>query len=219
MKIPSSFISEEIFILKQFNNMQESQISNFIDNLEQQIQTTATNQWLYTNDGNMELDIVPVEHIEGLTDSDYNIREIVTTFMPTYQRQAMLLTLWGAFEHEIEKAYLHVSERKFLPKQKKSKKKVSKFKHIVNSFYHLNLPATPSNDYREAINTLDNEVRIIRNIWAHNNGYDTKNNIPSSTQGIVKINNLISIDYTYITKVTDLMIAISNELNASILIK
>ncbi|PSU99742.1 hypothetical protein [Photobacterium kishitanii] len=119
MKIPSSFISEEIFILKQFNNMQESQISNFIDNLEQQIQTTATNQWLYTNDGNMELDIVPVEHIEGLTDSDYNIREIVTTFMPTYQRQAMLLTLWGAFEHEIEKAYLHVSERKFLPKQKK----------------------------------------------------------------------------------------------------
>ncbi|QYK07596.1 hypothetical protein [Shewanella mangrovisoli] len=215
MKILPSFISEELYIIRAFNNKQESQISEFIDDIEQHIEVTEVEQWFQFSADDKEISIKQIEHIEGITEEEYDLREMFTEIMPIYQRQAMLLTLWAAFEFEMEKMYIHVSGQESLPK-KKSKKNISKLRHMVNCFSKIGIPSAPTKDFLSSVNTLDEEVRVIRNAWAHDGGKDLKNKIAKGSFGVEVKYSQIVISKEYIQSVISLMHIVSQELNKSV---
>lgn len=215
MKILPSFISDELYIIRAFNNKQEAQISDFIDNIEQHIEVTEVERWFQISPDDAEVGIDQIEHIAGISEEEYDIREMFTEIMPIYQRQAMLLTLWGSFECEMEEMFIYVSGQECLPKKNK-KEKISKLRHMVNCFSKIGIPTAATKEYESSVNTLDEEVRIIRNAWAHDGGKDPKNKIPEGTLGIVKKYSQIAISKEYIQSVVSLMHIVSQELNKSV---
>ena len=215
LKILPSFVSDELYVIRAFNDKQEAQISDFIDNIEQHIEVAEVERWFQISANEGEVGIDQIEHIAGISEEEYDIREMFTEIMPIYQRQAMLLTLWGSFESEMEKMYIYASDRESLPKKNK-KDKISKLKHMINCFSKMGIPPEPTKEYASAVKTLDDEVRLIRNAWAHDGGKDAKDKIPDGIEGIVKKYSQIVISKEYIKNVVSLMHVISQELNNSV---
>ena len=215
LKILPSYISDEIYIIRAFNDKQEAQISEFTENIEKHIEIAEVERWFQFSADDGEVGIEQIEHIAGISEEEYDIRDVFTEIMPIYQRQAMLLTLWGAFECEMEKMYLFTSKTKKLPDKKKGDKS-SKFKHMINLFKKNSIPVEPSEDFCKAINVLDNEVRFIRNAWAHNGGKFPKNKISENIPGIDEKYSQISISQEYIKIVVEMILVISKELNTSV---
>ena len=215
MKVLPSFISDELYIISAFNDKQEVQLSEFIDNIEQHIEVTEVERWFQISADGGEVGVAQIEHISGISEEEYDIREMFTEIMPIYQRQAMLLTLWGSFESEMEKMYIYASAKESLPKKNK-KDKISKLKHMINCFSKMGMPAEPTREYVSAVNTLDDEVRLIRNAWVHDGGKDPMDKIPDGIEGIVKKYSQIEISKEYIKNVVLLMHVISRELNNSV---
>lgn len=122
MNILSTFISDELFIIRAFNVMQESQITDFISNIESHVDVAEVERLVQNLSGDGVIDIVQIEQIAGISEEDYDIRELFREIMPIYQRQAMLLTLWGMFDSGMEDMYIYVSGNKCVP-QKNEKNK------------------------------------------------------------------------------------------------
>ncbi|WP_413472485.1 hypothetical protein [Shewanella baltica] len=213
MKILPSFISDELCIIRAFNDKQEAQISDFIDNIEQHIKVAEVERWGPNLSGDGDIGIDQIEHLAGISEEEYDIRELFREVMPIYQRQAMLLTLWGVLDSEIKDMYLYVSGEKCLPEKSK---KISDFKHVINCLSKIGIPPEPTKEYEFSVKTLDCEVRLIRNAWAHNSGKDPKNKIPKGIPGIGEKYSQIAISKEYINKVVSLMHALSQELNKSV---
>ncbi|MDO6467537.1 hypothetical protein Q4498_05360 [Neptunomonas phycophila] len=215
LKVLPSFISDELYVIRAFNEKQEAQISEFIDNIEQHIEVAEVEQWFQISDDAGEIGVTQIEHISGISEEEYDIREMFTEIMPIYQRQAMLLTLWGTFECEMEKMFIYASGQESLPKKNK-RDKISKFKHMITCLRKIGMPPEPTEEYSSAVKTLDNEVRLIRNTWAHDGGRDSKNKIPDGIEGILKKYSQIAISKEYIKSVVSFMHIISQELNTSV---
>ena len=97
MRIFPYFITEEIHFISAFNDKQESQIDDFNKNIEDHIEVSYVKSWHQDSSGSYEEGVDQVEFIGSISEADYDVREIFTEVMPVYQRQAMLLTLWGGF--------------------------------------------------------------------------------------------------------------------------
>ncbi len=215
LKVLQSFISDELYVIKAFNDKQETQISDFIDNIEHHIEVAEVKRWFQISADEGEVGVDQIEHIAGISEEEYDIREMFTEIMPIYQRQAMLLTLWGSFECEMEKMYIYASGQESLPNKNK-KEKISKLKHMINCFNKIGIPPEPTKEYTSAVKTLDDEVRLIRNAWAHDGGKDPKGKIPDDIAGIENKYSQIAISKEYIRSVVSLMHIISKELNDSV---
>lgn len=212
-----SFIEEIIMLLSAFNSKQEAQINEFQSTIDEHTIITEVKRWQQRYDGDeVEPYIDQIEHIGGFSDEDYNVRDLFLKVMPTYQRQAMLLTLWAAFEFEMEKMCIAVSSinnnKYTIPKKTKP---ISKFIHLISELKKQRVPSNPSVEFDRYVRTLDSEVRVIRNAWAHDGGVDIKNKLLKGIPGITTIDSQLAISKEYIDKVIELMTYISQELNSS----
>lgn len=215
-RIPN-FITEDIILLSAFFVKQEEQISEFQKNLDKHIELTEVERWTqrYAGDeGGTYID--EVEHIAGITDEDYDVRELFSEVMPTYQRQAMLLTLWSVFEYKLEKLCIAVNsleDKKY--KLSDNKGRISTLIHIINELSNAGVPEKQTEDFSELIKELNDEVRHVRNAWAHNGGVDKKGNLTKIPYGISVRGLRLIISREYIEKVIKVMSHISVTLNTS----
>ena len=88
--------------------------------------------------------------------------------------------------------------------------------HMITEFKKLRIPSDPSGEFDGAIDTLDNETRLIRNAWAHNGGKYIDNGILDGIEGIEKHYSQISISKEYTDKVIRYMNVVSLELNDTV---
>lgn len=212
-----NFITEDIVLLRAFFVKQEAQIAEFQDNLDKHIEVSEVERWTQRYAGDEgEAYVDEIEHIAGISDDDYNVRELFLEVMPAYQRQSMLLTLWGAFEYEIEKMCVAVGSLKnkeyTLPNKPKN---TSAFMHLINELIELGVPNEQTDAFNELIKSLNDEVRHVRNAWAHNGGVDKDNKLTQIPNGISVSGLRLIISREYIVKVIQLMSRLSVFLNSS----
>lgn len=100
------FVPEELNLLRAFNRKQLEFVDGFVENIDQHIETYTDEVFIQQWAGD-EGEVVKVEkqHIAGITEDEYDFKEIFTSVMPMYQRQSMLLTAWSMFENEINTFY------------------------------------------------------------------------------------------------------------------
>jgi len=208
------YISEELDIIKAFNENQESLLSDFIDNIDDHIKVHEVKKPLLTSSERIKYGSDKVEHLSGLSNDDYDIRDVFTNMMPVYQRQAMLLTLWGAFESELELLYCHKYKVEKSPRKPKGKN-ISYLKNILDSFTRKKPHFVHSCEYNSAVDRLDNEVRTIRNAWVHNGGTMTTNEFTDNINGIEIQSSRVVISKEYIICVINLMKIVSASLKLS----
>lgn len=214
LSMPIALISDELNLIRAFNQKQEQLIEEFITDINNHIGTMEGQ--IYAGDTG-ELIAVDIDHIAGVTEEEYDIRALFSENMPMYQRQSMLLTMWAMFEYELERSFLVLSTtlgaNDVLPKKPRE---ISKFRHILNQFEKLDCLLDCSEGFNRYVTVLDNEVRIIRNAWAHNGGIDTKEKIPDSVSGITKIHSQICISKEYIEHAWKMFSTVSNDVISSI---
>ncbi len=212
MLVLPNYISEELDIIKAFNENQENILSDFIDNIDDHIKIHEVKIPFLNPSEKIELGLKPVEHLAGLSNEDYNVRDIFTEMMPIYQRQAMLLTLWAAFESELKQLYCHKYEVERIPKRPQNK---SDLQNILDCFSNNNPAFNPSIEYNSAVEILNTEVRSIRNAWVHEGGADPKNELSDDIKGIEIKSSKIVISKEYIIGVIKLMQVVSAGVNSS----
>ena len=94
LNLPINLFSDELSFVRAYIEKQEQLISNFIDNIEEHVELHEVEIFVQTHaDGSGEMGLIDVEHIGGVSESAYNIRELFSSHMPMYQRQSMLITL------------------------------------------------------------------------------------------------------------------------------
>ncbi|MCE2593776.1 hypothetical protein K6Y31_02985 [Motilimonas cestriensis] len=219
-QIPTRFVSEELELLQAFHEQQEKQISDFIFNIDDHIETDWHEGWhqSYADDPG-ELIEYPVERIGAVTEHGYNIREIFTDVMPMYQRQSMLISMWALYECEFTNYYSHVASmlgrKPELPKKKKGEC-VSQFIHILNSFKRLGCLESESESFAPAVERLNGEVRHIRNAWAHNGGKLQSNDVIEGVEGITISTGQVNLSASYIENVSELISLVTSELSDSV---
>ncbi|MEZ8114234.1 hypothetical protein AB4163_21510 [Vibrio splendidus] len=218
-KIPTRFVSEELELLKTFHQQQEEQISDFITNIDQHIQTEWQEGWHQNYAGDPgELIEYPVERLGNVTEQEYNLREIFTGVMPMYQRQAMLLSMWALYECEFTAYYSHVASmlgrRATLPNQ--NGPRVSQLTHITNCFKRLGCLDIESDEFIQAVERLNGEVRLVRNAWAHNGGKLKNNDAIADVEGITLLTGQVNLSSNYINQVSELMALVTSELSDSV---
>ncbi|KZZ67581.1 hypothetical protein, partial [Oleiphilus sp. HI0128] len=213
LDMPVCLLSEELKLQRAYIQKQEQLLSSFTENIESHIETYEQEMFVQTHaEDEGEIIRVDLEHINGVTEQDYDIRSLFSQSMTMYQRQSMLLTLWAMLESELERIYLYTSEQlnkgDVLPRRPKDK---SKFLHLIEQFEKLECLTEPTQEFRESIDLLNNQVRIIRNAWAHDGGVDLKSKLPEVIDGISKKNNKINISGEYIDKAWNMMNIVSKE--------
>ncbi|MGS0695389.1 hypothetical protein [Shewanella sp. 0m-4] len=214
MIIIPSFISEELFIINAFNKKQEEQIESFTNNIEDHIEKAEIERWVQTSEPDGIADTDEIEHIAGVSEEDYDIREMFSAIMPLYQRQAMLITIWSAFECELENMYLYAAEKiNGTTRLSRKPNRDSKINHILNELKAIGIAETTSENFKSAFATLNLEVREVRNAWAHNGGKDLKNITNDGVDGLSLKYQQIAISKDYIQKVVALIRTVSSELN------
>jgi hypothetical protein len=162
-----------------------------------------------------------VEIIGNFNSLDFDIDDIYNVVIPTYQRQAMIITLWSILEFETQEAYLFAKKRSNSNKADLIRPdKTSKFKHSLNNLKSLGVCNNSSKKFNSSVKFLDQQVRFIRNAWAHNGGKinssEVHTNIKNTTDGITLTNDQLSISKKYIQKIIKEMNIFSIELNTSI---
>jgi hypothetical protein len=210
------FLTEELHVLEAFFNKQEFQIAEFTKNIEMHVEVYQVERWqAICAEDESEPYIDEIEHISGITEDSYDIRGLFLETMPIYQRQAFLLTLWGVFESELEKMCISVcstfDNAYSIPPKPKN---ISHLQHFLGELEKRGVPSNPSTEYLMSLDILSNEVRHVRNAWAHNAGRDKDNKIPENADGIVTKDPIVTIAPAYIHKVIFLMSVVAKELNA-----
>jgi hypothetical protein len=162
-----------------------------------------------------------VEIVGDFNSLDFDIDEIYEVIMPTYQRQAMIITLWSILEFGTQEAYLFASNR--LKTSKSSLKKsdtTSRFKHSLNNLKSLGICNSTTKKFNQSVKFLDQEVRFLRHAWAHNGGQvrssEVHENIKKNIDGITLKNGQLSISKEYIDRTINEITIFSDELNKSI---
>ena len=169
-------LGEELFLMRAFICQQDKQINSYILNIEEYVETAQVEKWYETSYGEGEKFIDEVKHIEGVTEEDYDFKEMFTEVMPLYQRQAMFVALWGRLECKLDDIAKHLSSIKGIKIKKKSKG-LSDFIHLISEIERLGVKITDTEECSNAVDFLNNEVREIRNAWVHNGGKVKKEKI------------------------------------------
>ncbi|EKY4197767.1 hypothetical protein QNE44_004865 [Vibrio harveyi] len=213
------FVPEELNLLRAFNRKQIEFVDGFVENIEQHIETYTDKEFVQQWAGD-EGEVVEVEkqHIAGITEDEYDFKDIFTSVMPMYQRQSMLLTAWSMFENEIHTYYsrlaLKVGAEPNLRKIKRAKHS-SDLAHVIACLQSLGVVAEPTKQFLNAFERLNNEVRLVRIDWVHNGGRAVKSEFVEHTNGLTMNCSQIDISVDYIEEVTDLMWLLSTEITES----
>ena len=109
------------------------------------------------------------------------------------------------------KKILKIGENPF-----KKQGNISQFIHVINCFKKIGCLSKSTDSFTGYIELLNNEVRIIRNIWAHDGGVDLKGKLSEPITGISIMNNQVNISSTYIKEVGDIMRYVSKEIIESV---
>lgn len=135
-----------------------------------------------------------------------------------YQRQAILISMWALYECELTNYYSHIASvlgrNTDLPK--KGRMRISQFTHIINSFKHFGCLGEESENFTQATERLNGEVRLIRNAWAHNGGKLKNNDVVDGIDGVLISTGQVSLSVNYIKLVSELMALVTNELSDSV---
>ncbi|EME0812692.1 hypothetical protein WB924_004463 [Vibrio vulnificus] len=209
------FVPEELNLLRAFNRKQLEFVDGFVENIDQHIETYTSKVFIQQWAGD-EGEVVEDEkqHIAGITEDEYDLKEIFTSVMPMYQRQSMLLTAWSMFENEIKTYYSRLACKvEALPI--KRAKNSSELAHMVSSLQAIGVVKEPSRCFMDAFNRLNNEVRFVRNDWVHNGGKPVKSTFIEHTEGLTINGSQIDISVAYIEEVTKLMWVLSTEITES----
>ncbi|OEE18910.1 hypothetical protein [Aliivibrio fischeri] len=213
------FVPEELNLLRAFNRKQLEFVDSFIENIDQHIETYTDEVFIQQWAGD-EGEVVEVEkqHIAGITEDDYDFKEIFTSVMPMYQRQSMLLTAWSMFENEINTFYsrlaIKLGAEPNLRKIKRAKDS-SDLTHVISCLKTLGVVTEPTEQFVNAFERLNNEVRLVRIDWVHNGGKAVKSEFVEHTNGLTMNQSQIDISVDYIEEAIDLMWLLSMEITES----
>ena len=169
-------LKEELFLMKAFINQQEKQINNYVRDIDDCVEIAEAEKWYETSDDQAEKVLVDIKHIEGVSEDDYDFKAIFTEVMPLYQRQAMLVAVWGRLECKLDNIARHLAAIRNI-KNKTKPKGVSDFIHLINEIERLGVNIRDSKECSLAVATLNEEVREIRNAWVHNGGRAPKKRV------------------------------------------
>lgn len=204
-------IYEEIYIFKSFLNQQEKQVNEYIQNINSRKESYDTTKIIFTGNNNYEEILVSVDHIEGISEDDYDIVGLFTEDFPLYQRQSMLLTLWSLFESKLKDIYdLLISESGQQPRKKK--KNQSDFSFFIDELTKL---GCNFNDERIAniLLFLNGDVRNIRNDWVHHGGIPKRDYRDLINQNKIKITSRkIDLSNVFLNDITDQILATSEHI-------
>lgn len=213
-------LSEEMIFLESFLRQQEKQIVEYCENFDKHVGVEEIDKEYWDGYNEPEIVTFPVRHVDGILETDYDLKGIFTEILPTYQRQAILVSLWSRFESKMADIIDHIhSERG--SKQKAKRKNDSVFKHQISEFCSFGLSFEEEN-LQSSIYTLDNEVRIIRNCWVHDGGKPNKEQIFSlinQTKFLSITNGLVDISFEYLQGVANNMSLLANHIYHEIGIK
>src|SRR5690606_2035171 len=168
-------LSEEIVFLQSFLKQQERQIQDYCDNFEKYVEEVDVEREYWDGYNEPEMVVFTERHIDGIQESDFDIKGVFTEILPIYQRQSMLVTLWSRFEAKIKDIVLYRHEERST-KVRKKPKDTSILKHLLTELDSFGLDFS-DNKLKDAINFLDNEVRYVRNCWVHDGGSPAKHQI------------------------------------------
>ncbi|EGU54728.1 hypothetical protein VINI7043_11981 [Vibrio nigripulchritudo ATCC 27043] len=213
------FVPKELSLLRAFNRKQIEFVGGFVENIDQHIETYTGEVFIQQWAGD-EGEVIEVEkqHIAGITEDEYDFKEIFTSVMPMYQRQSMLLTAWSMFENEINTYYsrlaVKVGAESNLRNIKKAKHS-SDLDHVITCLQSLGVVTSPTERFMDAFSRLNNEVRLVRIDWVHNGGKAVKSHFVENTNGLTMNGSQIDISVGYIEEVTELMWLLSTEITDS----
>ncbi|ENM5795879.1 hypothetical protein [Vibrio mimicus] len=209
------FVPEELNLLRAFHRKQLEFVDGFVGNIEQHIETYTDKVFIQQWAGD-EGEVVEVEkqHIAGITEDEYDFKEIFTSVMPMYQRQSMLLTAWSMFENEIKTYYSRLAS-KVGAKPIKREKNTSDLAYMVSSLQAMGIVSEPSKRFIDAFTRLNDEVRFVRIDWVHNGGKPVKSKFIEQTEGLAMNGSQIDISVAYIEEVMNLMWVLSTEITQS----
>ncbi|GAD78593.1 hypothetical protein [Vibrio ezurae] len=209
------FVPEELNLLRAFNRKQLEFVDEFVENIEQHIEKCTETVFVQRWAGD-EGEVVEVEkqHIAGIAQDAYDVKETFTTVMPMYQRQAMLLSTWSMFDNEINTYYSRLAN-KVGAKSIKREKGSSDLAYMILSLQAIGVVSEPSERFTNAFNRLNDEVRLVRIDWAHYGGKAVKSKFIEQTDGLRMNGSQIDISVAYIEEVTELMWTLSTEITQS----
>ena len=207
MKARTNFIWPEVLMMKEFVDRQNSLVANFIKNFDQEVQVVFRKELMQTSPDDEGTIVGREIRLAGkLTEEDWDLEETFLELMPAYLLGSSLMAVWSIFEKEMERMYGYVS-REYFDGRKLARKKpgVSKIGHLSEALSEFGLGRNISEELDEAIGHLNDEVRLVRNAWAHNGGEDIKGSLGDDVEGINIKGSKIIISSEYIGKVLDSM--------------
>ncbi len=214
-------ILEEIHFIQAFSSQQEKQIESYIEDIDKFVETADVERAFQISKDEYEAATISVEHIEGISEEEYDFKRVFTEVMPMYQRQSMLTTLWAKYESSVDHLINHICERLSRPPKNKPKN-ISIFEHQTNELERLGISLSEIIEISESMDFLIDKVRHIRNSWVHRGGIPINRrakNHALNHQDLSLDGNQISIGKKYINVVVQHMRVIGEHLSDEILVK
>lgn len=196
---------EELDFVKAYSNQQERQISDYVANIDKVVKTAEVKKHGISETGEYHPYTGEVKYIEGFSEDDWDFKGIFTEEMPHYLRQAMFVSLWARFEYKLRDIAEMCAERESKELESKPKNK-SYFLYLIEQLKKLKVDFDDSVDL--CINTIDNEIRHVRNTWVHNGGVVTKKKVKRIVEKNKHLSlkgSVICINHEYILWVIDTM--------------
>lgn len=207
MKARKSFIWPEVLMMKEFVDKQNSLVENFKNSFGSEVGVYLRKDLIQCGlgDGGEIVDN-DIRFVGSLSEEDWDLEEIFLEIMPAYFLASSLMAVWSVFEKEMERMYEYVSNQYFDGRKlAKKRSNISKIDHLSDSLKDFGLGRNISEELDEAIGCLNDEVRLVRNAWAHNGGEDAEGRLGNNVDGITIKQSKIIISPAYIERVVRLM--------------
>lgn len=157
-----------------------------------------------------------LRHIEGASEDDYDLNKIFGDVFPMYQRQSALITAYSIFEFGLSNMCEYAEGLIQTSSSYKHDNKLSKIRNFLN---RLQVCGVVPPEIHETFDFLDNDVRHIRNAWAHNNGKNTRGKVRKDIEGVEYVYSQLSLSPEFIAKVTKSMNYVAKTITDSIVRK
>jgi hypothetical protein len=217
-RMPYCFSAEQLSLVHAFNIKQNEIAEDFVKHIDDHVETYTKEIFQQQSaDDQGEVFEVEVKHIAGISEDEYDFKDIFISLMPMYQHQSMLISNWSMFECELKQFYSSLAKEIGRSPDLPAKQRGvgSDFCHVINCFRKIGLLSEPTKDFVAACDFLNNQVRHIRNDWVHNGGVPTRTKDPESLDGITLNGNQINISMKFIEMATQSMWKVTTELSGS----
>lgn len=166
IKARAGALYESLLLMRAFASQQGMQIRDYSENLERYVKEEEIETIVAGRENKEEIETLPARHISGVFEHDFDLKAVLTEVMPTYQNQAMLITLWSKFESGLRL----VAESLAAEHKKKLRDKergISTVAHYLDEIDRWGLKHRDRHNYRAEYDFLSSVVGRIRNAWVH----------------------------------------------------